>query len=206
MVSLSEQEVYMEQVVQRGGLIVMSSDEKRKYTVADIEALPEGKRAELFDGEMVTMGTPSTAHQLVLNWLNLEIYSQIKAKGGQCRVIPAPFAVYLLNDQWNYVEPDIVVVCNKDKLDKKGCHGAPDWVIEIVSPSSRKLDYYRKLEIYERAGVQEYWIVDPLKKQIGVYDLTQDGFPKMYSFADKVSVGIYKDFEIDFSQMDEFEF
>ena len=184
----------------------MTDEGTRKYTIEDIEALPEGQRAELFDGEMIMMATPSTSHQAILMWLSNEIYSQIKEKKGPCRVFPAPCAVYLMKDRWNYVEPDILVICEKDKLDKKGCHGAPDWVIEIVSPSSRRLDYYKKLAYYERAGVREYWIVDPEKKKITVYDLEQERDVAVYTFDDTIQVGIYEEFAIDFSKIDEYEF
>lgn len=196
----------METVVKRGGLFVMTDEAKKKFTIEDIEALPEGQRAELFDGEMIMMASPTVTHQAVLSWLFNQIYNQIKEKKGPCLVFPAPCAVYLLKDKWNYVEPDIVVICDRNKLDKKGCHGAPDWVIEIVSPSSQKLDCYRKLDYYERAGVREYWIVDPAKRQIMVHDLTQDKFPVIYTFEDTIKGGIYEEFAIDFSKMHDYEF
>lgn len=88
-------------------------------------------------------------------------------------------------------------------MDAKGCHGAPDWVIEIVSPSSRHMDQVRKLTLYRKAGVREYWLVNPMDKSITVYRMEQKEEPESYTFADKIRAGIYEDFYIDFS---EFEF
>ena len=109
---------------------------EKLYTVDDIYKLPDGKRAELIDGQIYDMTLPRRKHQRVLSFLHLEIGSYIKSKGGSCEVYPAPFAVFLNNDQYTYVEPDISVICDKDKLDEYGCNGAPDWIIEIISPST----------------------------------------------------------------------
>jgi len=109
--------------------------------------------------------------------------------------ITAPFAVYLNKDDYNYLEPDISVICDPSKLDEKGCHGAPDWIIEIVSPGSRSMDYYKKLFKYSSAGVREYWIVDSEKNRITVYNFEQDDMQE-YSFGEDVPVGIYEGFSI----------
>lgn len=178
----------------------MTIEGENKYTVADIEALPEGERAELIDGEMFMMAAPALVHQDMLMWLGTTIRNYIAEHKGECRVLPAPFAVYIKKDQYNYVEPDISVICDRDKLDNRGCHGAPDWVIEIVSPSGRRMDYVRKLALYSEAGVRLYWIVDPARKNITVYDLGHDGAPEFHSFSDQVSVDIYEEFVIDFSE------
>ena len=98
----------------------------------------------------------------------------IKSHGGSCESFFAPFAVFLNEDDTNYVEPDISVICDPDKLNDKGCSGAPDWIIEIVSPGSRRMDYFTKLFKYRNAGVREYWIVDPEKKRITVYDFESE--------------------------------
>lgn len=167
--------------------------EDRVYTVKDIEALPEGERAELIDGKMYMMATPTLTHQDILMWLSVKIWIHIAEHGGTCKVLPAPFAVYIKDDEHNYVEPDVTVICDRDKLDEKGCHGAPDWAIEIVSPSSKTMDYIRKCALYEQAGVREYWIVDPKERSILVYDF-EHGVSERYSFADHVKAGIYEDF------------
>ena len=168
------------------------------YTMEDIYNLPDGQRAELIDGELYMMATPGRVHQELVTDFTYFIKDYIKNKKGECRVYPAPFAVFLNANNDIYVEPDISVICDKNKLTDEGCKGAPDWIIEIVSPSSRAMDYNKKLLKYGTAGVKEYWIVDPMKQLIMVYNFEQDTFEE-YSFADKVKAGIYEDFEIDFS-------
>lgn len=184
----------------KGEGLLMGEDGKRIHTVADIEALPEGERAELIDGEMFVMESPTLTHQDMLNWINVRIAIYLMEHKGSCKVLPAPFAVYILNDERNYVEPDIVVICDRDKLDEKGCHGAPDWVIEIVSPSSKRMDYVKKLALYETAGVREYWIVDPAQRSITVYNFEGEGVPVLYTFTDRIKAGIYEDLYLDFNE------
>jgi len=99
-----------------------------------------------------------------------------------------------------YLEPDLSVVCDKSKFDDRGCIGAPDWVIEIVSPTSRTRDYGIKTFQYRAAGVKEYWIVDSDKDRITVWNFEQDTMEE-YSFRNAVRAGIYEDFEIDFSRL-----
>ena len=168
----------------------------------DIYRLPDGKRAELIDGQIYDMTPPRRKHQRVLSFLHLEIGNYIKSKGGSCEVYPAPFAVFLNNDQYTYVEPDISVICDKDKLNEYGCNGAPDWIIEIVSPSSKQMDYFTKLFKYREAGVREYWIVDPQKNFITVYNFGEERIEE-FTFQDTIKVGIYEDLRIDFSEFEE---
>ena len=171
-----------------------------EYTIEDIYNLPEGQRAELIDGKLYMMATPSRIHQKLVHFLDWTIGNYIHSKNGDCEVYPSPFAVFLNADNNIYVEPDISIICDQDKLTDEGCKGAPDWIIEIVSPSSRSMDYNKKLFKYRTAGVREYWIVDPAKQQIIVYHFEQDIYEE-YSFSDRVKAGIYEDFEIDFSGM-----
>lgn len=165
------------------------------YTLDDIYALPEGERAEIIDGRIYYMASPSTNHQRMLGSIFLEIANYINSNGGDCEVFPAPFAVFLNDDNINYVEPDISVICNPSKLDDDGCHGAPDWIVEIVSQSSRQMDYYKKLFKYRTAGVREYWIVDSDRNIATVYDFEHDNM-EQYSFGEDVPVGIYEGFSI----------
>ena len=170
------------------------------YTTEDIYSLPEGQRAELIDGQMYMMAPPNRIHQKLVSNFTKIIGMHIDSKGGTCEVYPAPFAVFVTEDDTNYVEPDISVICDKSKLDDRGCVGAPDWIIEIVSPGSRKMDYFTKLFKYRTAGVREYWIVDPGKNLILVYNFdTSDS--EQYTFADTVKVGIYEDLYIDFTNL-----
>lgn len=170
------------------------------YTIDDIYALPDGQRAELIDGELYMMAAPGMIHQRLVMEVSFRIRDYIGRSKGDCEVFPAPFAVFLNADDKIYLEPDISVICDKDKLTDEGCKGAPDWIIEIVSPSSRPMDYNKKLFKYRTAGVREYWIVDPMKQLIMVYNFEQDTF-EQYSFSDKVKAGIYEDLEIDFAGM-----
>ncbi|MDE6387415.1 MAG: Uma2 family endonuclease [Lachnospiraceae bacterium] len=178
----------------------MSIEGGKSYTIADIEALPDGERAELIDGEMFIMESPSMTHQKILGELHVQIYMHIKNNKGPCEVFLAPFAVYIANDTRNYVEPDIVVICQDDKLDEKGCHGAPDWIIEITSPSNKYMDYGRKLMLYQAKGVREYWIVDPKQKYVTVYDFEHGEGPIVHSFSEPVKVHIYENLSIDLRQ------
>jgi len=167
-------------------------------TMQDILALPEDTRAELIDGRIYYQAAPSREHQEILHQLSYEIESYIRSKKGDCKVYPAPFAVFLQSDTV-YVEPDVAVICDKGKLDNKGCHGAPDWIVEILSPSTVKRDTILKLKLYKSAGVREYWIVDPEEKTITVYHFAETTQIDFYKFSNKVKVGIYEDLEIDFS-------
>ena len=171
------------------------------YTVEDIYLLPEGQRAELIDGQIYNMAPPSPLHQKLVMELSATIRNYIKSKSGSCEVYPAPFAVFLNQDNYNYVEPDISIICDSSKMNDRGCNGAPDFIIEIVSPSSQRMDYLTKLFKYRTAGVREYWIIDAVKNQIVVYDFV-NGDMAQYTLQDSVKVGIYEDCVIDFGSMD----
>lgn len=171
------------------------------YTIEDIYALPEGQRAELIDGQIYDMAPPNTMHQRIVMNLSRKIANHIEAHNGSCEVFPAPFAVFLNKDSKNYVEPDISVICDKDKLDDRGCNGAPDWVIEVTSPSDPQRDYGIKLFKYRTAGVREYWIVNPQKHTVMVYDLEKEERSNQYNFCDDVPVCIYEDFIINIDKL-----
>lgn len=165
------------------------------HTIEDIYALPQGQRAELIDGQIYDMAPPGRTHQSLVHVLDRTIGNYIQGRGGDCEVYPAPFAVFLNKDDFNYVEPDLSVICDSSRLDEKGCHGAPDWVIEIVSPGSRRMDYFIKLFKYQSAGVREYWIADPEKQRVVVYNFEKETTEE-YSFEERIPVGIYEDFFI----------
>ena len=174
----------------------------KDYTIADIEALPEGERAELIDGEMFRMGASTWTHQSILVKLVLRIGTYIEQNRGKCKVIPAPFAVYIKKDNRNYVEPDISVICDDEKKSEKGCQGAPDWVIEILSPSSMKMDCERKVKLYRESGVREYWIVDAERETVTVYDFVHRKEAVHYTFSERIKAGIFESLYLDFSEMD----
>ena len=174
---------------------------KQVYTIDDNYALPEGERAELIDGRMVLMAPPGTLHQRISHLLEWRIEDYIRRKKGDCQVFAAPFAVFLNADEKTYVEPDISVVCDRDKLDERGCNGAPDFIIEIVSAGSRRTDYGKKNSLYADSGVREYWIVDPEKQSTTVYRYEEDAAPMIFPFDQTVTAGIYGDLNITITEL-----
>jgi Uma2 family endonuclease len=149
--------------------------EDQHYTYADILEWDEGERCELFDGELVMLAAPSRVHQEILAVIFYQLYNFLRGK--PCKVYPAPFGVRLFPKEDHsddvYFEPDITVVCDPAKLDDRGCNGAPDLVVEILSPSTIKNDLLYKLNKYREAGVREYWIVDPEEKTLSANILEQ---------------------------------
>jgi Uma2 family endonuclease len=178
----------------------MPLPQERIYTIDDIYALPDGERAELIDGQIYYMAPPSRKHQRITIELSTVINNYIKSNNGSCEVDIAPFAVFLNEGDKNYVEPDISVICDPNKLNDKGCAGAPDWIIEVVSPGSRSMDYGKKLIKYCNAGVREYWIVEHEKNRITVYNFSS-GDANEYTFADDIPVSIYPGFSIRMSEL-----
>ena len=164
---------------------------KLHYTADDYWNLPEGERAELIDGTLYNMAPPSRIHQKLVMELSATVREFIKKNNGKCQVYPAPFAVNLDAENKDWVEPDISVICDPNKLTDRGCSGAPDLIFEIVSPSSRKLDYGIKNGIYSQSGVREYWIVDPKRETVLCYYFEGDDYPHMYTFDDIIPVMIY---------------
>ena len=178
----------------------MALPQEKLFTTKDIYDLPDGIRAELIDGRIYYMAPPSRKHQELVGRLYQSIANYIDKAGGPCKVYPAPFAVFLNEDDRSYMEPDISVICDPDKLNDKGCSGAPDWIIEVVSPGSRQMDYHVKLFQYRSAGVREYWGVDPDKDRITVWNF-EANTTEEFSFQDTVSAGIYGELNIDFSKL-----
>ena len=176
--------------------------EKNNFTEADYYALPEDVRVELIDGVFYDMSSPSQLHQEISREIEFDILSYIKKEKGNCKIFHAPFDVKPNIKKDDIVKPDIFVVCDKNKLDGKRCNGAPDWIIEIVSPSNATLDYVKKLSLYENAGVREYWIVNPDDKNVVVYDLDKASRnASTFTFDDQVKAGIYEDLIIDFKDI-----
>ncbi|MDO4340938.1 MAG: Uma2 family endonuclease [Eubacteriales bacterium] len=166
------------------------------YTAEDYWNLPEGERAELIGGKLYAMAPPMRIHQKISTYLAHDILTHIQSKKKTCEVYTAPFAVNLHADDTTYVEPDIAVICDKNKLTDRGCTGAPDMVVEIVSPSSRRIDYYTKHNLYAEAGVREYWIVDPVKERTTVYYYEKEEIPAIYTFDMSITVGIFPELSI----------
>ncbi len=170
----------------------MPTPQTRFYTSEDYWNLPEGERAELIDGKLYAMAPPGYRHQFLVAQFTKAIGNFIDSHKGTCRVIPAPFAVNLFADDQKWVEPDISVICDPDKITDQGYEGAPDWVIEVVSPESRKRNYGKKNDLYSEAGVREYWIVDLQKERTTIYRYEEDAAPVIVPFSQSLAVGIYK--------------
>jgi len=184
------------------GLALKKQEEQ--WTYGDYLGWPDEERWELIDGVAYDMSpAPSTNHQDAFRELFTEF--SIYLRGKTCKVFSAPFDVILPEDNENeedcrtVVQPDILVVCDKTKIDSRKCKGAPDLAIEILSPSTTRKDMTVKFALYERVGVKEYWIVHPLDKTVLVYKLDGNKYARaeMYSAEDKIKVGIFEDLEID---------
>ncbi len=154
---------------------------KIQYTFADVLSWDESEHIEIINGEAFAMAAPSRMHQKISMELSRQLANYLEGK--KCEVYPAPFSVRLFEqdgdapeDVDTLVEPDISVICDRNKLDQYGCKGAPDMVIEVLSPSSHRHDQLVKLNLYQRAGVREYWIVDPENRIVRVMLLSDAGF------------------------------
>ena len=170
---------------------------EKNYSLTDALNWPEDLRIELIDGQPVMMAPPKRIHQEILVAIAAKLYDFLKGK--KCKVFPAPFAVRLFEraedtpkDVHTMVEPDISVVCDPEKLDDIGCKGAPDLVIEILSESTKRQDMITKFNLYSRAGVPEYWIVDPDSQTVQVFTLEAGQYhaPVVYTAAASVPVGV----------------
>ena len=166
----------------------------------DYLSLPEDVRVELIDGVFYDMGAPSSLHQIISMQLSVELNLIIRKNKGTCSVFAAPFDVQLDKDDKTMVQPDIMVICKKSRFTKDRAIGAPDLVIEILSPSTKNKDMRIKLKKYESAGVREYWIVNPEARVVIVYNFEAENLTGMYTFKDKIPVGIWDGkYAIDFS-------
>ena len=163
------------------------------YTIDDVAALPEGQRAELINGRMFMMGTPTTGHQILAGGLFYAIAGYIHGNQGECVPFFAPCAVYLdaKKTKREWVEPDVFVVCDKDKIKEDGIYGAPDWVIEIASPSTIEKDFMKKASLYKTYGVREYWIVNPMGQNVTVYHFFPEFQLIQYRFDELLSPALY---------------
>ena len=184
-----------------GGNLAMSLPDNPICTAEDYWNLPEGERAELIDGQLYELASPSRIHQEIIIELTYHFQHYIKSNKGNCKIYAAPFAVNLNANDQTFVEPDISVICDPDKLSDRGCEGAPDLVIEVVSPSSRRMDYIRKMALYADAGVREYWIVDPATEQTTLYRFEETDAPAIIPFNQDIPVGIYENLQINIADL-----
>lgn len=169
---------------------------EKRYTAEDYWNLPDGQRAELIDGQLYAMAPPNRMHQDISMALSVAFSAYIRSHAGTCKVYAAPFAVDLFANDEDYVEPDISIICDPGKLCDRGCKGAPDLIVEIVSPSSRRMDYSTKNTLYTNAGVREYWIVDPARCFSTIYYYEEDAAPTIIPFDQPICSRIYPDLTV----------
>lgn len=182
---------------------------EKYYTYADLLSWGEDERAEIIYGNLYMMAPPTRIHQEVLSELHRQIANFLSDK--PCKIYPAPFGVRLFEQDDDtpenvntVVEPDITVVCDRNKLDDRGCKGAPDMIIEILSPSTARHDRFVKLNLYQRAKVREYWIVDPLNNTVDVCLPDENGrlvVSAIYTRNDTAKVTILPGCTIDLSKV-----
>lgn len=172
-----------------------------QFTIEDYYNLPDDKRVELIDGVFYDMAAPSITHQIINGSVYNQITNYIKEKKGRCLPLVSPVDVKLDADNKTMVQPDVLVVCDRELVTEKCVEGGPDFVMEVVSPSSIFRDYVRKAGKYAEAGVREYWIVDPQKETVMVYHFPEDATPSLYPLKGRIPVGIFNnELEIDFDE------
>ena len=185
---------------------MMALPQERRYTYADLLSWDDDTRYELYDGVPVALASPSFEHQVISG----EIYRQLAnyALGKPCNVVAAPIDVRLFEQDGDapedvdiVVQPDLLAVCDKNKIDRRGVHGAPDLVIEILSDTTRRNDQLVKYRWYQKAGVREYWIVDPVERIVLIHTLEDGQYssPNAYGAASTAPVGITEDGTVDLS-------
>lgn len=174
------------------------------YTVEDYYELSKDERLELIDGVLYNMSSPSSIHQVITGKIYNKLENYIMGKKGQCIPIISPMDVQLDCDDKTIVQPDVMIICDREKIQKGVVYGAPDFVVEVLSPSTGRRDKSLKVSKYMGAGVREYWLVDPKKKNIIVY--TEDGEGDcdiyIYTFENEVPVRIFnQDCKINFKEI-----
>lgn len=173
-----------------------------EYTLEDYYTYPDDVRIELIDGVIYEMSAPTSAHQLIAGFIYSRMLTHVLEKGGECLPMIAPVDVQLDRDDRTMVQPDVLIVCDRDKIIDRCVYGAPDFIIEVLSDSTKRKDSFVKLNKYLDAGVREYWMIDPVRKTVVVYDFEHDEYPILYGFDARVPVRIWDgELEIDFSEV-----
>lgn len=174
-----------------------------EHTASDYYSLPDERRAELIDGYIYDLAAPSFAHQTIVSELCAAIRECIRANECDCRVMGLPIDVFIDRDDRTILQPDLFIFCGMENVRNNRYFGAPDFVAEVISPSSRRMDMFIKLNKYKFAGVREYWLIDPKYKVISVYDFEKELPVRNYSFNDRIPIAISEGkCEIDFSLID----
>lgn len=178
-----------------------------EYTVEDYLAWPEDERIELIDGVIYDMASPTDVHQIVAGLLHASFLNYIRKKKGSCIPVISPIDVQLDKDDKTMVQPDVVIICDRSKFKNGRIYGAPDFIVEVLSPSTRKKDMKKKLSKYLAAGVREYWMIDLKEKKVIVHadKGEEDSDIAVYTFEHKVPVRIFdNDCEVDFKEVEEY--
>lgn len=162
-----------------------------EYTVEDYRNLPDDERYELIDGYLIKMDAPTFLHQRIAGEVYRQIANFIMDNGGNCQPLIAPIDIQLDCDNRTMVQPDVAILCHNDKVRRWGVYGCPDFVLEVISPSTKKKDYTKKMYKYMNAGVREYWIVDPYQKVLIIYFFENDEYPMICGLDKPVPVKIY---------------
>lgn len=173
-----------------------------EYTVDDYRALPDDQRMELIDGVLYDMETPTGVHQITGGRIFTVLSNYIMGMKGRCIPMYSPIDVQLDCDDKTIVQPDVLVLCDRDKLTGNTIYGAPDFIVEVLSKSTRKKDMFIKLNKYMNAGVREYWMVDVEKQKVLVYDFEHDNYPVIYGFDTVVPIVMFAgECEVDFQEI-----
>lgn len=186
----------------------MAPPQEKRCTYAELRTWDDGCRYELYQGQPVALASPTDEHQRILTALLLQIGGWLEGK--RCEIFPAPFDVRLFEKAGDLpektdtvVQPDLTVVRDRSKVDRHGIHGAPELVIEILSDSTRRSDRTTKYQLYQKAGVREYWIVDPAANTVAVHLLENGlyGSPELYLFGARVPAAVLPGCEVDFGRV-----
>lgn len=200
----------LEQVLEdHGGMVIRESPKaymtkkQGEYTLDDYyHMIPDDMRVELIDGVIYNMTAPLSVHQLITGYVYSILLHHVLGKGGECLPLIAPTDVQLDCDEKTMVEPDVMIVCDRSKVISRCVYGAPDFIIEVLSKSTKKKDSVIKLNKYLNAGVREYWMIDPDMKKVIVYDFENEEYPVIYGFDAKVPVRIWNgECEVDFAKV-----
>ena len=169
---------------------VVRKKKQGEYTVEDYYALPDERRVELIDGVIYEMTAPTGEHQMIAGEVYYQLMACAEKCGMECMPFISPIDVQLDKDDKTMVQPDVIIICDLRLMTKKVVYGAPEFVMEVLSPSTKSKDLLIKLRKFKEAGCLEVWMVDPYKKTVTTYDFRSEEWPVIYSFGDKVPVAI----------------